>query len=67
MARRSKGAVSINPRSAQNMSTRPAAIAKMCIRDSYTITPESQGSCAINRPNLNNSDFRPQSQPKHGT
>ena len=28
MARRSKGAVSINPRSAQNMSTRPAAIAK---------------------------------------
>ena len=28
MARRSKGAVSINPRSAQNMSTRPADIAK---------------------------------------
>ena len=28
MARRSKGAVSINPRSAQNMSTRPADFAK---------------------------------------
>ena len=28
MARRSKGAVSINPRSAQNMSTRPADFSK---------------------------------------